>query len=104
MLALADVDQRADDVAHHMVQERVRAQHEVDARAARLDLERVKRAHRRLRLALGGAERGEVVLADEVRRGLPHLRRIERQVKPAQPGRAEPRPHVAVEELIAVSP
>src|SRR2546422_957886 len=34
MLAVADINERADDVAHHEVQERVRPQHEVDALAA----------------------------------------------------------------------
>ena len=38
VLALADVDQRADEVAHHVVQEGVGAEREVDALAAALDL------------------------------------------------------------------
>ena len=52
-------------------------------------VERVQRAHRRLRLALGGAERGEVVLADEQRGRLAHRSHVERQVEPADVARRE---------------
>src|SRR5207244_12431757 len=50
LLAVADVDQRADDVAHHVMQKGIRADHEVDLLAGALDGDRMHRPHRRLRL------------------------------------------------------
>jgi hypothetical protein len=56
---LAYMDQRADDVAHHVVKERIRTQDEVDPLAALLERELVNCADRRLRLALRRAECGK---------------------------------------------
>src|SRR3954454_23235722 len=83
MLALADVDQRANDVPHHMVEKGVRADHETERLPLSRNRELMDRAHRRLRLAFGGAEGGEVVLADKKLRRLAHRLKVERQVKPA---------------------
>ena len=60
---------------------------------SRDDVEAVERLHRRLRLALGGAEGGEVVLADERLRRRVHGRRRRaapptRQTRPRVEGRA----------------
>ncbi len=64
-LALADLLQRADHGTHLIVQERAGVGAHDDLAAFAADGETVEGLHRRLRLALGRAEGGEVVLADE---------------------------------------
>src|SRR5256885_15101092 len=102
MLAFAHIDERADDIAHHVMQEGVRAQYKVDAAAAAFDLERIERTYRALRLTLGGAKRREVVLADEQACSGAHRFDIERQVKPADIARRERGPHRSVEQHISI--
>ncbi len=51
---------------------------DADVIAVARHIERIERLHRRLGLAIGGAERGEIVLADEVLRGVVHRVGIER--------------------------
>ncbi len=76
--ALADMHQRADHRAHLMVQERARRGGDVHLVAVALNVEAIEALHRRFRLALGGAEGGEVVPADETLRGGVHRGAIER--------------------------
>ena len=64
-LSLADQLQRADHRAHLVVQEGARRGLDDDLVAARHDVEPVERPDRALRLALGGAERREVVRAEQ---------------------------------------
>src|SRR6185503_11318060 len=89
MLALADVDERADDIADHVVQERIRADDEIDLVIVLFHGQRMDRSHWRLGLAFGRAESGEIMLADKQRRRRAHRGDIERQVEPAEVGRAE---------------
>src|SRR4029079_4326605 len=100
--ALADVDERADDVAHHVLQPCVGAEREIEALAAPLDRDRVKRAYWIPRLALRRAERGEIVLAEKPGRGSAHGLDIERGMMPARVARGERRAHAAIQEDVAV--
>ena len=89
LLPGAHVDQRAHDVADHVVQERVGAkgeQRRALPRALHARLQKV--AHRRLRLALRVAERGEVVLAQQEPRGLRPWLHVERAGDTNPRGRA----------------
>ena len=70
VLARADVHQRADDVADHVMEERIGGEIEADVLAGRRDRDGRQRPGRRLRLALRRAERGKVVRADQRARGL----------------------------------
>src|SRR5918999_2341310 len=104
MLSLPDVNKRANEVAHHVMEEGVRANHEIDSLAGLLDLQGVNSPDRGLCLALGRTESREVVLANKERGGLAHLCRIQRKVEPSDVRRRERRAHRAVENLVAVSP
>src|ERR1700733_4376352 len=77
-LALADMDERADHRAHLMLQERPCRRGDVHIVAVAGNVEAVERFVRRFRLALGGAERREVMLADELLRSRMHRCAIER--------------------------
>ena len=75
---------------------------ELDALAAALDADRMQRAHRALRLALGRAERGEIVLAEQLRGRLAHRRDVQRRVVPARVARRQRRAHRPVHQHVAV--
>ncbi len=62
-LTAAEVDQRADQDAHHVLEERRRLDLDGEDRALAIELEAAHHAHRRAALAVGGAEGAEVVLA-----------------------------------------
>ena len=63
---LPDRQQQADDVAHHVVQERIGGHVDGDPVAASARRCSARScAHRRARLALGGAKGTEIVLADQ---------------------------------------
>ena len=94
---------RADDIAHHVVQEGIRLHLDHDLIAAALDRDRLQVAPRMRRLAVHGAERAEVVLADQRLRGGVHRVGVERQALPAQVLAAQRRAHRAVEDAIAVA-
>ena len=64
---VADLDQAADEVAHHVVQECIGSELEHAAVAATGYVSAGALLHRRVRLALGGAKRAEVVDAEELR-------------------------------------
>ena len=83
MFSGADRDERADQVADHVVQEGIRGKFEADERAVMGHARDMKGFHRRLRLALGGAERAEIVLTDDPVGGRLHRLRIERPMVPA---------------------
>jgi len=91
--AFADVNQGADDVAHHVMQKRVGDELEHDIVAAPADIQMFEIAHRRFRLAFGRAKCTEVVLANEVARGRAHAFNIERQMNPADASLIDCRPH-----------
>ena len=61
-----------------MVQERARGGDDVHVLAVAHDVELIQRLVRRFRLAFGGAESREIVLAEQLLRGAMHLVRIER--------------------------
>ena len=79
----ADVDQRADEVAHHVVQEGAGAQREHDHVAVPLDRHCVHLLDRRLGLAAGGAESRKIVGAEQVRRRFAHQLHVQRAEHPA---------------------
>src|SRR5512146_717691 len=83
MLALADIDQAADDVAHHVMQEGIRGQVKKNGVALLPDIELREVLDRCLGLAFRGTEGTEVVLAQQVSGRLTHLRHIQRHVEPA---------------------
>ena len=67
-----------------------------------LDLEAAQLLHRGARLALGCAERAEVVHPEQVRSCLPHRLEVQRVVMPAEVAVMQARPLGAVEQQIAV--
>src|SRR5580704_7585634 len=75
--AFADMHERADHRAHLVLQERARRRGDAYLVAVTRDVELIQRLHWQLRLALGGPERREVVLADEALRGNVHRGAIE---------------------------
>ena len=77
-LALAHRLQRADDVAHLVVQERARPDAALDQVAVLAHMDAAQRLHRRGRLAFAGAEAGEVVAADQRLGGDVHALGVER--------------------------
>ena len=77
--------QQSRDVAHHVMQEGVGGDVDGDPFAVARHAQRFDAAHRRLRLALDGAEGAEVVLTHQHLRGIVHARGVER---PPLPGRA----------------
>jgi len=80
-----DRHQDANDVAHHMVQEAVGSDTELDQITATLELEVIDAAHRTLGLTRQGPEAREVVLADERLRRLLHGSQIQRAMGPERP-------------------
>ena len=81
--ATPHLDQESRDVADHVVQEGVGGDIDVDELAVALHPQRFEPADRRTRLALCGAERTEVVLADEAGTTRLHRRDIERRLHPS---------------------
>src|SRR5579862_10014660 len=72
------MDQRAYYRAHLVLQERARRRGDAHVVAVARDVETVEGLYRRFRLAFGGTERREIVLADEILRGSLHRGAIER--------------------------
>src|SRR5258708_32634296 len=72
------MDQRADHRAHLVLQERAGGSGDAHVVAVTCDVETIERLHWRFRLALGGTERGEVVLANQTLCGGMHRFAIER--------------------------
>ena len=91
--AAANGDQRADDIAHHVMQEGIRGQRETQQVAAALHIHRLHATHRRTGLALGSAECGEILAADQVLRGIVHARRVQRTKSPAGASMQQRRTH-----------
>src|SRR3954463_2579655 len=102
MLAVADVDERADDVAHHVLQEGVRAYHDLDLIAGALYGDGVDGAHRRLRLAFCRSKGRKIVLAEQRARTFAHRLRIERRVIPAGVTRRERRAYRPIDQPVPV--
>src|SRR5688500_4437769 len=69
-----------------------------------LDGQAVERLDRALRLAVDRAERGEVVMADEMRRSLSHRLRIERNRDMPDLPHFQRRWRAAVEDSIEITP
>src|SRR6185437_13345608 len=76
--AFADRDERADHRADLVVKERARRGFDPDFFAIAQNGEAIERLHRRLGLAFGGTEGGEIVPADQALRRLVHGGGIER--------------------------
>ncbi len=93
MFAAADRDETSHQVAHHMVQKRVRPKAKVDEIALLDNIDLMKIFHRRLRLTFRRTERGEIVLADQAGGGFAHRVGIERRVAPAGPAGDHRRTH-----------
>ena len=71
------------------------------------DVEPIERLHRRIGLAFGGAERREVVLADEPLRGRVHGRGVERARHPPGVFQIEGQIGPAIDdaiEIVALAP
>ena len=103
MSTLADIDQGTDKIADHVVQETVgpEVEHQHVAVAAHAGL--VHQAHRGARLAAGGAEGGEIVLAQQQAHRLRHLRLVEREVEPAHPSRQQRRPEPPAVTIVPIA-
>ena len=102
--AAANIDQRTDDIAHHVLEEGVGGKLEANQIAAAADLESAHRSDRRFRLAIGGAESAEIMVADQALRGLLHRPFIQAPVKPAYAPPKEPRALWPVEQPKNVAP
>jgi hypothetical protein len=102
-LATPHHQQRADDVAHHVMQERIglHFHHHLVAGAGDGNLLQV--AARMGGLALRAAEGGKIALARQRLRGFVHRRGVERHALPAQVLPLQPRPRAAVEDPVAVA-
>src|SRR3546814_11074092 len=85
--ALADQLQRADEVAHLVVQEGARLGAHLDRLARTRDGEQIECLLRRLRLALAGPEGGEVVMAHQKLCGRMHRRGTEGRQHGRESGR-----------------
>ena len=83
MFVCADVDQRSDDVAKHVMEKCVGGEIEADERTLHADIDVVQRLDRRLRLTFRSAKRGEIVRARKLRRRDPHRFDVERCMVPA---------------------
>lgn len=83
--AAADIDERAHDVAYHMVQKGVAVQIEADESCALGKVGAVNGFDGGFCLALGGAEAGEVLFANQIGGSLPHRFDVEFEVCPACP-------------------
>ena len=81
--AAAHINKRADDVAYHVLQKRVRGKLEANEVPPAADLQLAQSLDRGLGLAFGGAKGAEIMLADEALRALLH------RVQPAGPLIAE---------------
>src|SRR5258708_40320766 len=103
MLALADIHEASDDIAHHVMQKRVCGEIEQEIGAARAYSCALDEPHRSLRLALRGPKAGEIMLSDQEIDGFAHPLQVERQMKPPGAPREQRRPHRVVVENIAVA-
>ena len=104
-LAEADLDERADDRAHHLPAERARRGSRSAARRRRGRATRLEHAaHRRRSLRTLAAERREVVLADERIGGEPQRAQVERLRDPPREAVAERIGHRPVDDRVAVPP
>ena len=79
----ADIDQCADQVAHHVVQKSIGTEVEQHQIALPRDVEAMQGLDRRLRLAIGGAERREIMLAEQASSRRLHRLNIQRAMEPA---------------------
>src|SRR5260221_14703081 len=102
MLALAYVDQAPDQVADHVMQERICGEIKKEIRAPCPDRRALDGSHRTLRLTLRRAEARKIMLSDEVICGFLHLFKVQRQMKPPGATREQRRPYRVVVEHIAV--
>ena len=103
MFALADIDQAADQVAHHVVEKGIGGEVEQNILAACFNPDFPHILDRRLGLALGGAEGGKVMLAQKELRPLPHCLHIQGLVKPAHLAGKQRGTHRVVEQQVAVT-
>ena len=103
LVALPDRDEKAHHGAHLLVEKAVAAHDESVARPRFLHFEGEDAANRRLEDAVGVRRKGdEIVLSDEVGRGLLHRGKVERSVAESPVWREVRRKDVRLVELIAV--
>ena len=102
--ALAHQSQRADHRAHLVMQERARRRGDADLVAFALHIQAIERLHRRFGLAFGGAERGEVVFADQALRGAMHRGGIEQARHPPGAAAVERQIGAAVDDAVEIVP
>jgi hypothetical protein len=100
--AFADGDQRAHHRAHLGVQERARGGFDAQLLIDAHQVEAVERLDRRLGLALGVAEGGEVVPADQALGGGVHRRMVERARHAPGAGARDREVGTAVDDAVAV--
>ena len=101
--AAADRDERAHDVAHHVVQEGVGLEVEAPVVAQARDLDAAHVLHGRQRLAHRGAEAAEIVLADQQRGGGAHRVAVQRAEDPAAQACLDRRTHRGLPEQEGVA-
>ena len=103
--AVADRHQRADHRAHLVVQERARRRRRCwTSSPSRVTSSRSSVLTGDLRLALGGAEGGEVVLADQPLRGRVHRLGVERPRHPPGAAALERQAGAAVDDAVEIVP
>ena len=103
LLAAPHRQQRADDVAHHVMQERIGLDVDDDAISITRHADRMHIAMRRARLTGERAECAEIVFADQCLAGALHRRRIQRLPLPGDIARIQRRPRGAIEDRIAIA-
>ena len=104
-VAVADLQQRADEVAHHVVEEAAALHDEVEAAGSLHDVRVVQRPHGAAlaRVARIARERGEVVATDEAARRLAHRRDVDRPAHPVEQVAADRRPHGRRDAAVGVA-
>src|SRR5690242_18209790 len=103
MFALPHVNQRTNDIAHHVMQKGACAEFEHNDIAVLRDLQPGQVTHGRPGLAFSGTERTEVMLPKQESGCGPHGSNIERLMKPAYLALVEPRTYRMGEQQIQVA-
>jgi len=102
LLAGPDRDQGAGDIADHVVQKRIRGDVHDHPVALAVHLDEMHLPKRALGLAALGAERGKIVVADQVLRGLMHKVCVQRRMAPGRLRRGQRRFDRPVQDDVAV--
>lgn len=102
LLARADRDQAAGDITHHVMQKRIRGDVHDHTIAFAVHVDEMHLPKRAFGLAALRPERGKIVVADQVLRGLMHQAGIQRGITPGRLCRRQGRFDRPVQDDVAV--